>query len=90
MAKKKAAKKPTRIKGGTRPPNLVMTPEGEVPASSLPTGAPRRPITFGRPASNVPASAAPEPAPKQVAGSRAAQAFIDSLGSTKDLPDTTL
>lgn len=59
-----------------RPPDQVLTPAGIVPAASLPT---HRPIRFGRPSSNVPASETPEPAPKQVAGSRAAQAFIDSL-----------
>lgn len=74
----------TRIKGVdhyevhvARPANQVLTPAGVVPAASLPT---HRPIRFGRPASNVPAT--PEPAPKQVAGSRAAQAFIDSLQGT--------
>jgi len=77
MAKRKATKKPIVIKGGTRPPHLVMTPEGEVLASSLPTQGPKRPIHFGRPQNN----AAPEPAPKRVAGSRAAQAFIDSLSN---------
>jgi hypothetical protein len=70
-----------------RPPDQVLTPAGIVPAASLPTF---RPIKFGRPASNVPAPTAPEPAPKQVAGSRAALAFVESLQGTKDLPDTTL
>jgi hypothetical protein len=59
-----------------RPPDQVLTPTGIVPADSLPTF---RPIKFGRPASNVPAPTTPEPAPKQVAGSRAALAFVQSL-----------
>jgi hypothetical protein len=74
-----------------RPPDQVLTPAGIVPAASLPAFRPAfRPIKFGRPASNVPAPTAPEPAPKQVAGSRAALAFVESLQGTKDLPDTTL
>ena len=65
-----------------RPPDQVLTPSGIVPAASLPT---HRPITFGRPTSNVPTPAAPEPAPKQVAGSRAALAFVQSLQGTATL-----
>jgi hypothetical protein len=76
---KKPAKKPTRVKGGTRPPDQVLTPAGTMPAASLPTF---RPITFGRPVSNVPYDPTPQPLAKQVAGSRAALAFVQSLEGT--------
>ena len=59
-----------------RPPDQVLTPQGIVPAVSLPTF---RPIKFGRPISNVPEPTGPQPLAKQVAGARSALAFVESL-----------